>query len=1072
MTWVLFPIMATLAGGASLAAESRHLLLHDPSISSSQIAFTFAGNIWSAARDGTHLRQLTRGGHEAKPVFSPDGSEITFVDDVDGTRAVYVMAASGGPARRLTYHPADLGAGAAGSVTIPDVLLWAPDGKSIVFNSRRAAFARHNEQPVNVELFRIPANGGFVERMALGRAVQAAISADGARIAYVPNVRLHANWKHYRGGATTRIVIANLADGRIEAEIPRENSNDFNPLWVGDEVYFLSDRDGPVTLFGFDTRSGKVRRIVPNGDFDLQSAAACADAIIYEQFGSLHVVDLKSGLSKQIAVHPAADPESLLPHLKSVDPGDIKIADLSPSGLEAIFAAHGDVFVVSTETGVARDITQTPGAVERDPVLSPEGKVVAYFSDQSGEYELHVRSLRGNGNVSRIKLADRPTFYYSPVWSPDSRKIAYTDKDLNYWYVDTVTRKPVLLDTDLYAGPGHVAAMSWSPDGRAIAYTKQLPNHLHAAFVFFLDENKSRRLTDGMSDVLYPIFDAGGKTLFFTASTDVAFAASPDDMTSLQRPVTRRLYAVELDHRALHALPIAEGNYYGLARGDDKTLFVMEGPMVDPLPDRINGDLRPAPTRILKIELNTGATQEILRDVVSFPGDRYSPSVHFTADGMHLIFARGNQWFFTSVLASSTPRPIDLSHVSVRVDPRAEWTHMFEQAWRDERDFFYDPNLHGVDLKAVKERYAPFLTDLTTREDLNVLLNEMLGNLTVGHLSVSGGDLPAPSGDDQTGLLGADFGVAGGRYQFKHLYSGDPWEPQTRGPLDGVDVREGDYLLAVNGRDVASTADVYRFFIGTAGKETTLTVASSADGSGRHDIKVVPVSDETTLRNFAWVEGNRRTVGELSGGRIAYVYVPDTSAGGYAAFNRGYFAQVDKRAIIVDARYNSGGIEADYLIDALRRERSSYWHLRAGEDLPNPQESIAGPAAMLVNEMTTSGGELFAWMFRHSKLGPLIGARTFGELVGMYTTPDDLLDGGSLPTPNFAFFSRDDDWEIENHGVDPDITVDQDTAAAGIDRDLQLEHAVSVVMDRLRESPPLQMPRHPPFPEYSRKKRQ
>ena len=1101
---------------ASLAAKPAELLLRDPAISRSQIAFAYAGSIWTANRDGGDLRRITTGGHESKPLFSPDGSLIAFTGSYDGSRSVYVVGANGGEPRRLTFHPNDFGA-----------VGWTPDGKRIVFLTRRAAFASGVS-----ELYTVPVEGGFATAVPLIRAAEGAFSPDGARIAYVPNVQWQAAWKRYRGGQTKPIWIAKLSDSTVETSIPRENSNDSSPMWVGDTIYFLSDRNGPTTLFSYDLRSKEVKQLVQNASLDIKSASAASDAIIYEQFGALHIFDLKSGGDRALELRPVADLAEVRPHFRKIEADKIQSAVISPTGVRAAFAARGEIFTVPAEKGDVRNITNTPAVVERDPAWSPDGKSIAYFSDESGEYALHIRDQNGMGEARKIDLGKPHTFYYAPKWSPDGKKIAYTDKRLNVWYLDIEKKTPVHVDSDTYTDPAHGLQVVWSPDSRWLAYTRQLKSHLHAVFAYSLEQSGSFQLTDGMSDALYPAFDKEGKYLYFTASTDAALNTGWLDMTSLQRPVTRSVYVlvlkkdeasplapesdeekgkeaeksgkdkkdtgqdkpkekdkskakdadktaekdaekgkeptppkVEIDleniGQRILALPVPPRNYYGLLAGKAGVVFLVEGPTLDP----IDFDDGGPSSRIHKFEMKTRKTEQILEGITQF-------DVSF--DGEKMLYARQTQWAIGPAAkpADGPPQPgqggpLRLEGLEAYVDPRAEWKHMYHQVWRDERDFLYDPNLHGLDLEEVKARYAPYLDGISTRDDLNYLFIEMLGDITVGHMFVGGGDFPETK-KIKTGLLGADFAIENGRYRLTRVFNGENWNPKLRAPLTqpGVNVKSGEYLIAVNGRDVRPPADVYSYFEETAGKQTLLRVGPNADGSGSREATVVPVDDETGLRNYAWIEDNRRNVDEVTGGQVAYVYLPDTFAGGYTNFNRYYFAQVGKQAVIIDERYNGGGDIADYVIDYLRRPLLAYWNMREGDDITTPQEAIFGPKVMITNEMAGSGGDALPWMFRRSKIGPLVGQRTWGGLVGHYTNPGDLLDGGFTGTPNLAFYSPDGNWDVENHGVPPDFEVELDPKAARAGHDAQLEKAVEVAMDLLKKNPLPPAPKHPQFPNY------
>ncbi len=1087
---------------ASFGQSGKPLLLRKPTVSRTEVAFSYAGDIWIASRDGGEARRLTTGvGIETDPLFSPDGTQIAFTGEYDGNQDVYVVPVSGGVPRRLTYHPG------------PDeVVGWTPDGKQVLFRSMRKAHAYGV-----VQLFTVPTTGGFPTEVPLPRAAEGSFSPDGSHLAYVPIEQWQKAWKRYRGGQTRPIWIANLADSNIEATIPRDNSNDFNPMWVGDTVYFLSDRNGPVTLFAYDTKSKQVKQVVKHDGLDIKSASAGPGAIVYEQFGTLYLLDLGSGGNRTLDIRVAGDITEVRPHFQKIEPKRIQSAAISLSGARAVFAARGEILTVPAEKGDIRNLTQTTAVVERNPAWSPDGKSIAYLSDESGEYALHIRDQSGLGEVRKIDLGSPPTFYYSPTWSPDSKKIAYTDKRLNVWYVDLEKKTPARVDTDTFAGPSQLNPV-WSPDSRWLAYTKQLRNHLRAVFIYSLEQNKSYQATDGMSDALFADFDKEGKYLYFTASTDVALNTGWLDMSSLNRPVTRSVYVMVLkkdlpsplapesdeekpeekktesskettgkDQAAdkdkqkdkekpkepvkvnidfenisqrILALPIPAGNYQGLSAGKAGVLFLVEGPPIDP----INFDDAGPTLTLHKFDLKTRKTEKILENLNAFD---------LSYNGEKMLYRQKDQWFITKAEkpVEGPPKPgeggpLKLETMEVYVDPRAEWKHMYYQVWRDERDFLYDPGLHGLNLEAARKKYEPYLDGIASRDDLNYLFEEMLGEITIGHMFVGGGDRPEVK-KVKGGLLGADYKIENGRYRFARVYNGENWNPKLRAPLTqpGVNVVAGEYLLAVNGRKIGGSDNIYSFFEETAGKQVVLKVGPNPDGKGSREVTVVPADDELGLRNLAWIEGNRRRVDEMTGGRVAYVYLPDTYSGGYTNFNRYYFAQVGKEAAIIDERFNGGGAIADYIIDYLRRPLLSFWTLREGQDITTPIEAIFGPKVMIINEMAGSGGDALPWMFRKTGIGPLIGKRTWGGLVGHYTNPGDLLDGGFTGTPNLAFYNTDGAWDVENHGVPPDIEVEYDPRAVREGHDPQLEKAVEVVLELLKKNP-LPTPHRPAYPNY------
>ena len=1073
-------------------------LLQKPAVSQTEVAFVYGGDLWIVGRQGGDARRLTSGvGLETDPIFSPDGKEIAFTGEYDGNLDVYIIPAAGGEPRRLTYHPG------------PDVAAgWTPDGKAVLFRSDRDSYAGFSR------LYTIPVTGGFPKEVPLPQAEEGSFSPDGTHMAYVPysNTRFvpvrnfHIAWKRYRGGTTSPIWIANLVDSHVE-KIPRNNSNDYNPLWVGSKIYFLSDRDGPTTLYVYDLASREVSRVIDNKGLDIRSASAGPDCIAYDQFGKIFLFDLNAGKPQPLDIRVAGDFPSARPHFVKADK-KIQKAALSPTGVRAAFEARGEIFTVPAEKGDIRNLTNTPGAAERDPAWSPDGKSVAYLSDESGEYQLHVRPQNGSGEVKKYALGDAPSFYYEPTWSPTGKKIAYTDKRVNVWVLDLATAASTKVDTNTYDDRSLEPA--WSPDGRWLAYTKVLKNHLHAIHVYDTETGKKHQLTDAMSDARHPAFDRNGKYLYFTASTDIGPTIGGGEMSAMNRPVSRSVYVVVLaqdqpsplapesdeekgeeaskkgedkaadkkdeskagkekkaekpapvridldgiDQRIL-ALPIPAHNYVGLHAGKAGTLFLVEAPMVR------SSDGPPQAT-VHKFDLEKRKTDKFLDGI---------RGIELSHNGEKVLYRHGEGWFIaaTAQPPKAGEGALKLEGMEVRVDPAAEWRQMYREVWRIERDFLYDPHAHGLDLKAAEEKYSPYLDRIASRRDLNYLFTEMLGDLSLGHVYIAGGDVPEVT-KVKGGLLGADYRIENGRYRFARIYAGENWNPQLRAPLTqpGARVKEGEYLLAVNGHEVQPPENVYRFFEGTAGKSVVLKVGPNADGKGAREVTVVPVDDERMLRYRDWIESNRRKVHQMTGGRVAYVHLPDTSVGGLTSFNRYFFAQVDKQAAVIDERFNGGGQLAEYVIHYLSRPLMNYITAREGADLVFPGTAIYGPKAMIINEKAGSGGDAMPYYFRQQKVGPLIGTRTWGGLVGIGGYPT-LLDGGMVTAPHMAIWFPSGQWEVENHGVAPDIEVEFDPQAWRAGHDPQLEKAVAVVLEELEKNPRV-TPKRPAFPNYQQKR--
>jgi len=1115
-------ILLVVSSAFLQAAQSdTPLLLRFPSVSKNQIVFNYAGDLWIVGRDGGDARRLTSGiGTEALPYFSPDGSMIAFTGEYEGNLDVYVVPAAGGVPRRLTYHPAE-----------EYVAGWTPDGKKILFNSWGNSFIHFEDQ-----LYTIPVEGGLPTQVPLPIAEDASYSPDGTHLAYVPHPKWQQAWKRYHGGQTTPIWIADLKDSSI-VKVPRENSNDHHPMWVGDTVYFLSDRNGPVSLFAYDTRTKQVAEALHSDGLDFKTASAGPDAIVIEQFGAIKLFDLQSHQAHNVTIHVEGDLEAVRPHFAKVEPKRIQNFGISPTGARAVFEAWGEIFTVPTDKGDIRNLTHSPAVADRDPAWSPDGKSIAYFSDESGEYELAIRDQSGLGTVRHVNLGNPPSFYYSPTWSPDSKKIAYTDKRLQLWYVDLDNSKPApkLLDTDYYwTFAPNMTGQTWAPDNKWIAYCKQLPSGLHAIFVYSLEQSKAFQITDGMSDALYPVWDKNGKYLYFAASTNTALTTAGLDMSSDEHRVTRSVYVAVLSKdekspiapesdeekakdekkpdqdqekdktkdqtkekdkkkagdigdkdkdkdkdksdkekdkkdepvvvkidienigQRILSLPIPGKNYLSMVSGKPGILFLGEGPMV------LTED--GTTQTIQKFDLSKRKVDKVVEDVNDF-------TVSF--DGEKILYRKGDSWTTASSDdgpgGGGPPKPgfglLKLDDWEVYVEPRAIWKQIYNETWRIERDFFYDPHYHGLDLEKAKKKYAPYLDGIASRDELTYLFQECLGELTVGHMFVGGGEKPEPK-KIKVGLLGADYSLENDRYRVAKVYSGENWNPGNEAPLTqpGVNVKAGDYILAVNGRDLHASDNIYSFFQETAGKQVVLKVGANPDGKDSRDVTVVPVDSEENVRHLAWIESNRRRVDQATGGRIAYVHVPNTAGEGYTSFNRYFFSQVGKEGAIIDERFNEGGQLADYIVDYLRRPIMSKVVTRDGHDWSSPSEAIYGPKVMMINEMSGSGGDALPWYFRKAGIGPLVGKKTWGGLVGIGGYPE-LIDGGHVTAPRAAIYGLNGDWEVENHGVAPDVEVDLDPVAWRTGHDAQLEKAIEVVMQQLKEHP-LPDIKRPPYPNY------
>jgi tricorn protease len=1100
---------------AATSGEKYHLLQR-PALSQTQIVFNYAGDLWSVDRKGGHATRLTVGvGIETSPVFSPDGSTIAFTGEYDGNTDVFTIPATGGVPHRVTYHPAaDTAVG------------WSPDGKDIVFRSDRQSNSRYTQ------LYEVPASGGFAKALPLPMAYEGEISSDGASIAYSPlgpsfsfDYNRYVAWGNYRGGRASTLWITGLKDLN-STQIPHETGSDLDPVWVGKVVYFLSDRNGPMTLYKYDPSTKAVTECVKNaGKPDIHSLSGGPGGLVYDQLGEIYLYDIATGQSHLVPIDVTGDLPEVRARIENVST-QIDHAGISPTGLRAVFEAHGEILTVPVKKGPTRDITNTPGVMERSPAWSPDGQSVAYFSDESGLYAMHVASQTGAGTVKKFPLAKDAAYYFDPAWSPDSKLLAFRDNHLRLWMLDTTSGKLTHVGEDDYYQTDK-RDIAWSPDSKWLAYSQIVKNHLHSLFLFSVDTGKSTQFTQESADSRLPTFDRGGKYVYFAASTNSGGTSAGLDMTSDLLSPSRNVYALVL--AADQASPIApeSDDEKTPAQAKEKAAENADATPAGEAREGARGATRPAtPPRPVKVDLDGIQTRIVplplpaadyldlqagkagvlyFREAAG--GNRFADrsatlsryvfdtrkteklaervaSFDLSADGEKMLLGLsperpgggtqggGGQRLNWMIVPANVPvKPgegtVSLADMEVRIDPAEEWKQMYHEVWRVERAYFYDTNFHGVNTVEEEKRFEPYVASIAARSDLNYIFQEMLSGFSVGHLRGTGGAIPEAR-RVTGGLLGADYTIQGGHYCLSKIYTGGNWNPEQTPPLaqPGLNVHVGDCILAIGGEELKADDDIQRLLEGSSGHALVLHIAS-ADGSNARDITVVPVRSETSMRNNQWIEDNQKKVDQLSGGKLAYVYLPDTGAGGFTNFNRFYYSQLDKQGAVIDERFNGGGQVADYIIEAMQRKIMGYWAYRYGAIQTSSNASIPGPKVMIINEVAGSGGDAMPWLFHQEKVGTLVGKRTWGGLVGIGAIPV-LMDGGNVTSPSFGYFSPEGKWQIENHGTDPDIVVEQDPKAVSEGHDPQLEKAVSVAMQELAQHP-VQEPAKPPYPNYHKK---
>jgi tricorn protease len=1138
--WLALPVLACVAvlsaaPGAvpepaspfSAPNGSETRLLRSPAVSATHIAFVYANNIWVVERAGGNARRLTSfQGQTTNPEFSPDGRWIAFSADYTGNTDVYVVPTEGGEPKRLTWHPGgDLVQG------------WTPDGTSIVFASGRATWA----PSAAPRFWTVPAEGGVEQPMALPRAYQGKISPDGTRVAYRMNTSWDEERRNYKGGQNRPIWIVDLKSYDLVSP-PWTNSHDKDPIWLGDTVYFLSDRDGVHNIWSYDTKGKQLAQVTTFTDFDVKTVNGGGGVLVFEQGGYVHELDPKTRASKVVSIRATGDFPWMMPRWEDVSSRMAGLA-LSPTGRRIVVEARGEVFTIPAEKGDVRNLTNSAASAERAPAWSPDGKYVSYFSDKSGEYRLVVQEQDGLKPPREIALPDA-TFYYTPSWSPDSKKLLYTDTHLNVWVMDVESGKAKIVGNDPWMVPQRTLHPTWSPDSKYVAYASRLNSLYRAIFVADVESGKSTQVTDGLADAMYPVWDAGGKYLWFFASTNFGLRSQWLDMSSYDRTPTFGLYLAVLkkgepspllpesdEDTGIPAGP-APGGRGGGQGGQGGAQAGQGGAQAGgDAQGGEQGPQTPRPRAPVTVQFDFDGIQQRILAVPGIPDRQYSllkagiPGTVFyleaspgpgeggntlhryrlsdrraatfvggvaeytvSADGRKLLYRTGGgggrggrggggegpALFLVDADRNAPQAGAGRINASLRMylDPKAEYQQIFDEGWRLQRDYLYVQNAHGADWPAMKTMYGALLPFVNHRADLNYLLDNMGAELAVGHSYVRGGDMPSTP-NAPGGLLGADFTVENTRYRISRIYDTESWNPELRAPLatPGVDVSVGDYILAINGTELVAPDNIYRLLDGTANRQTVLTVNGRPSIEGARQVTVVPVGNEQGLRTRAWVEHNRRLVDKLSGGKLAYVHVPNTGQGGYASFNRYYFAQQDKQGAIIDERFNGGGSAADYIIEVLARDYDGYFNNVAGDRMPftSPSAGIWGPKVMVINEMAGSGGDLMPYMFRRRGIGPLVGKTTWGGLVHTADTPP-FVDGGSMIAPRGGFITREGEWAVENEGVAPDIEVENWPKEVIAGRDPQLERAVEEAMKLLKANPPTRRTTEPPPPTWGERK--
>jgi tricorn protease len=1084
------------------ADDAATRLLQFPTLSRDSIAFTFAGDLWTVPRQGGTARRLTSdAGLEIMPRYSPDSRWIAFTGQYDGNRDVYVIPAEGGVPKRLTFWT-DTGQPSERAGPNNMVIGWTPDGSRILFRSRHQAWEDRSGR-----LFTIGLDGGLPEALPMPEGGLAAFSPDGRKVVYNRIWRNFRTWKRYRGGMTQNLWVYDIPGNALEKLTENDNIST-EPIWIGDRIYFDSDRDKVCNLFSVDPVTKAVAKLTDHRDYDVRWASGGPGGIVYENGGAIYLYDLAAGQSSKIDIRVPSERLAARPGHVPLDEAITEFG-LSPDGKRALFVARGEVLTVPAEKGNTRNLTNTSGAHERGAAWSPDGRSIAWLSDQTGEDEIWIGPQDASAPARRL-TTDGHGWRFPPVWSPDSRALAFADKDLKLFVVDVAGGKITQADQ---AKEAEIRDYAWSPDGRWLAYTKQDPQQMRQVYLYSLDKGTATRVTSELTDNGSPVFDPDGRYLYFLSDRDLNASVGAFDLSYVYNN-TSRIYALTL-RRDLPSPFAPESDEVTIGGEETKTAAEKDsapaaGKGAKGVPGKeapkaiasIRIDLDGIETRIAAFPIEPGTLSHLgasktaiyyLTDpspTLNEGGDEEPKSVlhafklddrkdaaliadigeyDLSADGGKVIYAAGKQYGIIDAKPAAAPVKVGegalkLDGMSMDLDPPAEWRQIFDEAWRLERDFFYVPNMHGVDWSAMKRKYGALLPDVAHRSALTSLIGELIGELSAGHTYVGGGDMPKAK-TVPIALLGVDYALdpQSGRTRIARVLQGQNWVDARRSPLTepGVDVPEGSYILAIDGTDLTPPRTPDQLLENRAGGTVTLTVNNRPDDKGARRVTVRPLADEAGLRYFDRIETNRLKVDRATGGTVGYVHIPDMGGEGLNEFVRQYYPQIRKQGLIIDVRNNGGGFVSEMILERLRRVLAGLGNSRNGGISTYPSQTFYGPMVCLINHYSASDGDVFPYFFRKYGLGPLIGTRTWGGVVGIRGY-SPLVDGGYVTRPEFGTYGLEGQWIIEGHGVDPDIEIDNRDDLVVKGRDPQLEKGIEVVMEAIRKSPRALPPVPPP----------
>ncbi|HZQ25510.1 MAG TPA: PDZ domain-containing protein [Terriglobales bacterium] len=1127
--WIFIALITTAClAVAQDTSEGR--LMRFPDIHGDRIAFVYGGDIWIVSSNGGVARRVTtHPGRELFPKFSPDGKWIAFTGQYDGNFNVYLMPADGGQPKQLTFYQG--GAPLSDRMGIHnEVVTWTPDSKKIVFLSKRDATNGWTRR-----MYTVSVDGGLPEPLPMDQGGLASFSPGGTKVAYNVIFRNFRTWKRYTGGMAQWISLYDLKNNTVE-QVPHTDWTDTFPMWHGNTIYFASDR-GPehrLNLYSYDLGSKQIEQLTKFTDFDVSWPSLGSDSIVFDNGGYLYLFDLASKQPKKLTIDLPGEKDMTMKRWTSVGKW-ITDFDLSPDGRRAVFAARGDVFTVPAKEGSIRNLTRTPAIREKSVSWSPDGHWVAYISDRTGEDEIFLAPQDGLGKEQEITSGYKG-FKFAPAWSPDSKKLAWADKDLQLWYIDIAEKKPVKIDKATY---GEITNYAWSPDSKWVSYDKNAENQNSVVYLYSLADSKNTPVTTDFSNSHSPLFDPEGRYLYFLSDRDFNEVLGNIDF-EFANPKTTRVYIVTLradepspfpplsDETTLKAenppssfsangvvenqedKPSTKSEAKGKSASKEATKEDEKEKAKEKKPFRI--DLDGIQQRVVALPTGPGVIRSfaVSKDFLYYstvpiqglsgplPGETAAVQAYdlkerkqkavienvekFTVsyDGSKLLYegegAPGAKPYgIIDAKPADNPKKVGegglkLDGMRAEIDPPQEWKQIFNEVWRQERDFFYEAAMNGVDWQQIHDKYAALVPYAASRYDLTLIMGDMIGELSNSHTYVGGGDYPDLHPVNM-GLLGVDFeaDAASGRYRIKKIYSGENWDSKMRSPLTepGVNVKQGDYILAVNGRALQVPQNPYELFVNTANENVTLSVNSRPTEDGARNVQVKPIPDEFGLRELGWIEANRKKVDAASKGQVGYVYLPDMGGDGLNQFVKQFFPQIRKQGLIIDVRYNGGGFVDQLIFERLRRILAGMDSARNWTSSTVPDVVFHGALVGITNRMAASDGDLFSYYFKYYKLGPLIGERTWGGVRGIRGNIP-LIDGGYITRPEFALYGLDSKWLIENHGVQPDIVVENRPDLVVKGQDPQLEKAIELVMQEIQANPkklPARPPDLPPYPE-------